>query len=945
MPRKPIVGGNWKCNPKTIKEALQLIQDWKNQVPVDKRKIEVFACPMMPHLLKVKQPLEKMGISACAQNCSKTGEGAFTGEVSAAQLKDSRVQWTLVGHSERRTKYGETDEDVAEKVAQALAADVKVVLAIGELLEEREGGKTNEINERMLAPVIKKVKAEDWNRIVIAYEPVWAIGTGKVATPEQAEETHAAIRAYLAKAVSEEVAEKVRIQYGGSVTVENCRLLLRDFHDFAELVQELSPMFSEVTCNTKGNPTAHGTLDLGAALPNNTLILIFPWTLATMVCGDCARDTRLAAPLAPSGAKALHQPGPGAAGVRPQLNYARRAFQFRALAIRFSVQGLLTTLFVVRAAQIGQLQRWGGLVAKLSDDPFWLSAALLGVASILLPVPRVILAAPAVVVMLFCEVELEPGLFFGAVAWLMQTLQLLSELICSVKEFLLCILHSWTLLPQRAAGRDSGGPSGLRAVEWGAALVFPLCVAAVVYHVVAMRLERWMARQRLRRGLQTALASPFRAEFDGNFGRQGHAGRHRKDSSFSLQFINSGNFSEEQLASFKQKLPILLEARRGLLAQEAEDEEMLQDHFELHVRRSHILADSWEALQEAAYLELLAPKLRIEYEGEQAQDQGGVAQDWFCGVGHALAADAGKDESSSILTMGKSSRMLIPRPVQSKEADGSAEGRYRDLFVCGRFLALATLHGGRPLPMPLSPFVCKYLVGAPVELSDMKHLDSDFYRQRVEPLLRPNGLEEVESALGEPLTFLSVPTELRPAEELEPGGASRVVNKQNLHRYLVLLCEAFLCSELREELQCLVQGFWDVLPLEALRAAHLEASDLAILLTGSCGVDVGEWRRCSEEQADAGLVISWFWEIVEEMPEELRRQLLRFATGSARLPPGGFAALKPRFAVVVSAAGSEEHLPHAHTCINQLVLHRYASKEQLRCKLSKALPTESFGFA
>eukprot|EP00439_Symbiodinium_sp_Y106_P020360 s6261_g2.t1 len=266
---------------------------------------------------------------------------------------------------------------------------------------------------------------------------------------------------------------------------------------------------------------------------------------------------------------------------------------------------------------------------------------------------------------------------------------------------------------------------------------------------------------------------------------------------------------------------------------------------------------------------------------------------------------------------------------------------------------------GRPLPMPL--FVCKYLVGAPVELSDMKLgtsslkskelrapklLDGDFYRQRVEPLLSPDGLEEVEAALGEPLTFLSVPTELRPAEERAKAIPRAAACEESESVYLVLLCEAFLCSELREELQCLVQGFWDVLPLEALRAAHLEASDLAILLTGSCGVDVGEWRRYSDQQADAGLVIFWRKPSQnKEMTEDLRRQLLRFATGSARLPPGGFAALKPRFAVAISSAGSEEHLPHAHTCINQIVLHRYSSKEKLRCKLSKALPTESFGFA
>lgn len=248
MPRKPIVGGNWKCNPKTLEEALKLIGDWKNQVPFDKSKIDVFACPMMPHLLKVKLPMEKLGISACAQNCSKTGEGAFTGEVSAAQLKDARVQWTLLGHSERRSKYGETDEDVAEKVSQALAAGLKVVLAIGELLEEREAGKTNEVNERMLNPVIKKLKPEDWSKVVIAYEPVWAIGTGKVATPDQAEETHAAIRAFMAKAVSEKVAEKVRIQYGGSVSLDNCADLIKKPNIDGFLVggASLKPSFMEI---------------------------------------------------------------------------------------------------------------------------------------------------------------------------------------------------------------------------------------------------------------------------------------------------------------------------------------------------------------------------------------------------------------------------------------------------------------------------------------------------------------------------------------------------------------------------------------------------------------------------------------------------------------------------------------------------------------------------
>merc|ERR1719215_103870 len=159
--------------------------------------------------------------SACAaqkiqlgsQNVSKTGEGAFTGEVTAGQLVDFGVQWTLIGHSERRSKYGETDEDTALKVEKALAAGLKVILCIGELLEERESGKTDQVNERQLSACIPKIT--DWDRVVIAYEPVWAIGTGKVATPQQAQDTHKAIRKMVASAVSEDVANGVRILYGG----------------------------------------------------------------------------------------------------------------------------------------------------------------------------------------------------------------------------------------------------------------------------------------------------------------------------------------------------------------------------------------------------------------------------------------------------------------------------------------------------------------------------------------------------------------------------------------------------------------------------------------------------------------------------------------------------------------------------------------------------------
>ncbi|CAE7714876.1 UGP1, partial [Symbiodinium pilosum] len=165
-----------------------------------------------------------LGMSTCAQNVGKNDAGAFTGEWTAKNLLDINISWTLIGHSERRTKYGETDADVAEKVAKCQDAGLNVILCIGETLEEREGGKTDEVNKRQLAAVIPKVK--DWDKIVIAYEPVWAIGTGKVATPEQAEETQAAIRAYLKEAAGASVADKVRIQYGGSVTPDNCSELI-----------------------------------------------------------------------------------------------------------------------------------------------------------------------------------------------------------------------------------------------------------------------------------------------------------------------------------------------------------------------------------------------------------------------------------------------------------------------------------------------------------------------------------------------------------------------------------------------------------------------------------------------------------------------------------------------------------------------------------------------
>jgi len=225
MPRKFIVGGNWKCNPATQKEANTLLEAWKKTANTfDKEKVDVVICPPALWMGDLRDRLSGIGMCTCAQNVSKTGSGAFTGEWTAEALLDMNISWTLIGHSERRVKYGETDAETADKVARCQELGVNVILCIGEQLEEREAGKTDEVNKRQLAACIPKIK--DWSKIVIAYEPVWAIGTGKVATPEQAEETQAAIRAYIKSSVSAAVAEDLRIQYGGSVTPDNCKDLI-----------------------------------------------------------------------------------------------------------------------------------------------------------------------------------------------------------------------------------------------------------------------------------------------------------------------------------------------------------------------------------------------------------------------------------------------------------------------------------------------------------------------------------------------------------------------------------------------------------------------------------------------------------------------------------------------------------------------------------------------
>jgi triosephosphate isomerase len=188
-------------------------------------QLETVIAPPALYLLIVREHLRKE-VGVAAQNVFDKPNGAFTGEISVAQLEDSEIFWTILGHSERRNILAESDEIVASKTKYATENGISVIWCCGESLEQRESGKTLEVIASQLAALKKHIG--DWSKIVIAYEPIWAIGTGKVASTEQAQEVHASIRDWLKKEVSAKVADETRILYGGSVTEKNCKELAKE---------------------------------------------------------------------------------------------------------------------------------------------------------------------------------------------------------------------------------------------------------------------------------------------------------------------------------------------------------------------------------------------------------------------------------------------------------------------------------------------------------------------------------------------------------------------------------------------------------------------------------------------------------------------------------------------------------------------------------------------
>lgn len=218
--RKNIVAGNWKMNT-TVSEGVKLATEVNEALNGVDAKCEVIICVPFTHLTSCKAVCgEKLHLGA--ENCADHTKGAYTGEVSASMVASTGADYVILGHSERRAYYGETVEMLAEKTKLALENNLKVIFCIGEVLEEREAGKQNEVVKAQLESVFS-LSAEDFGKIVLAYEPVWAIGTGKTATDEQAEEIHAYIRCLIAEKYGDQVADDTTILYGGSCKPSNAK--------------------------------------------------------------------------------------------------------------------------------------------------------------------------------------------------------------------------------------------------------------------------------------------------------------------------------------------------------------------------------------------------------------------------------------------------------------------------------------------------------------------------------------------------------------------------------------------------------------------------------------------------------------------------------------------------------------------------------------------------
>ena len=222
--RKLIIAGNWKMN-KTVDEALALVRSLKIEL-ANIKEVDIVICPPFTALSEVSRAILDSVIRLGAQNMSEHNTGAYTGEIAAGMLKEFSVRYVILGHSERRHYQKESDELISKKAHAVHAASLKPIVCVGETLAEREGGHTQQVLEKQVLGSLAGLTAEQMTETVVAYEPIWAIGTGKTASTAQAQEIHAFIRKLLATMFNENVARHVRIQYGGSVKAANARELM-----------------------------------------------------------------------------------------------------------------------------------------------------------------------------------------------------------------------------------------------------------------------------------------------------------------------------------------------------------------------------------------------------------------------------------------------------------------------------------------------------------------------------------------------------------------------------------------------------------------------------------------------------------------------------------------------------------------------------------------------
>ena len=242
--RKPIIAGNWKMH-KTIAEAVEFVNDIKDKV--NNTDVEAVICAPFTLLKDLKEATKGTNIKIGAQNMHYAEQGAFTGEISAPMLKELNIDYVVLGHSERRQYFNETNETVNKKVVKALEEGIDPILCVGETLEEREASETKNVCKEQTEKALVGVSAEDMKKVVIAYEPVWAIGTGKTATAEDANDVIAYIREVVKGLYGEEISEEVRIQYGGSGKPSNVAEIMNQSDIDGALVGGASLLASDYT--------------------------------------------------------------------------------------------------------------------------------------------------------------------------------------------------------------------------------------------------------------------------------------------------------------------------------------------------------------------------------------------------------------------------------------------------------------------------------------------------------------------------------------------------------------------------------------------------------------------------------------------------------------------------------------------------------------------------